>query len=151
PADRHLGRAQPRHRVGDARGQCLRLRGAVVDAGVGRPVTALEQLGRFVAQCGREPASAEVRELVELHIIDTVAAWIASTQTDEGIDLLYFREVMRKEARIGSLALDLSTRCALARLSEIDDIHLPSMITPGGIVIPGALTLAAADPLARAE
>ncbi len=42
-----------------------------------------------------------------------------------------------------ALALDLATRCALARLSEIDDIHLPSMITPGGIVIPAALTLAA--------
>jgi 2-methylcitrate dehydratase PrpD len=44
----------------------------------------------------------------------------------------------------GALALDLSTRCALARLSEIDDIHLPSMTTPGAIVIPGVLTLAAA-------
>jgi 2-methylcitrate dehydratase PrpD len=44
------------------------------------------------------------------------------------------------------LALDLATRCALARLSEIDDIHLPSMTTPGAIVIPGALTLAAAMP-----
>ena len=42
------------------------------------------------------------------------------------------------------LALDLATRCALARLSEIDDIHLASMTTPGSIVIPGALSIAAA-------
>src|SRR5262245_61191838 len=54
------------------------------------------------------------------------------------------------KADSGSLALDLATRCALARLSEIDDIHLASMTTPGAIVIPGALTLAAALPEAKA-
>src|SRR5499433_2716947 len=43
----------------------------------------------------------------------------------------------------GTCALDLATRCALARLSEIDDIHLPSMTTPGGIVVPAALSIAA--------
>ena len=50
-----------------------------------------------------------------------------------------------------ALALDLATRCALARLSEIDNIHLASMTTPGGIVIPAALTLAAATPAATAD
>jgi 2-methylcitrate dehydratase PrpD len=106
-------------------------------------MTALEQLGRHVAEsvC---PADA-VRELVELHLIDTVGAWIASTRTVEGASLLRFRAAMREQAG-GALALDLATRCALARLSEIDDIHLASMSTPGAVVIPGALTLAAATP-----
>jgi 2-methylcitrate dehydratase PrpD len=50
----------------------------------------------------------------------------------------------------------VATHCALARLSEIDDIHLAAMTTAGGIVVPAALTLAASlqkpDPagLARA-
>jgi 2-methylcitrate dehydratase PrpD len=106
---------------------------------------ALEQLGVFVAQSGREAASDEVRELLELHLIDSVGAWIAGAATAEGRLLHRFREAMQNETP-ASLGLDLATRCALARLSEIDDIHLASMTTPGAIVIPGALTLAAALP-----
>src|SRR5262249_28979583 len=108
-------------------------------------MTALEQLGRYVAHS--EPPAGELREKLELHIIDAVAALLASTATPEGRRLLRFRADMEQFANADrQLALDLSTRCALARLSEIDDIHLASMITPGGIVIPAALTLAAAVP-----
>jgi 2-methylcitrate dehydratase PrpD len=115
-------------------------------------MTALEQLGQFVAQCGRDGIHDDVRELVELHVIDTVGAWIAGAQTAEGCDLLELREVMRIERkRLGPLSLDLGTRCALARLSEIDDIHLPSMTTPGGIIVASALTLAAANPMVKVD
>jgi 2-methylcitrate dehydratase PrpD len=108
-------------------------------------MTALEQLGRYIAE--RRQPSDPLRKLVELHLIDTVGAWIASTRTAEGANLLRFRAVARKQGQAGeALALDLATRCALARLSEIDNIHLSSMTTPGAIVIPGALTLAAATP-----
>ena len=106
-------------------------------------MTALEKLGRYVAESSQP--SDPLRDLVELHLIDTVGAWIASTRTSEGANLLRFRAMVRANGRAGeALALDLATRCALARLSEIDNIHLPSMTTPGAIVIPGALTLAAA-------
>jgi 2-methylcitrate dehydratase PrpD len=108
-------------------------------------MTALDQLGRYVAHI--EPPTGELREKLELHIIDALAALLASTGTAEGRHLLRFRANMGQLAHADrQLALDLSTRCALARLSEIDDIHLASMITPGGIVIPAALTLAAAVP-----
>lgn len=108
-------------------------------------MTALEQLGRHVAESAGPPEA--VRERVELHLIDTVGALIASTRTVEGANLLRFRAVMREHGQAGdALALDLATRCALARLSEIDDIHLVSMTTPSAIVIVGALTLAAAIP-----
>src|SRR5439155_744875 len=103
----------------------------------------LEKLGRYVAESSQP--SDPLRDLVELHLIDTVGAWIASTRTSEGANLLRFRAMVCANGRAGeALALDLATRCALARLSEIDNIHLPSMTTPGAIVIPGALTLAAA-------
>ena len=87
-------------------------------------MTALERLGQHVASGAPVP---DARELVELHLIDTVGAWIASAPTAEGRLLLRFRAEPREgEADGGSLALDLATRCALARLSEIDDIHLAS-------------------------
>src|SRR5581483_1607582 len=37
----------------------------------------------------------------------------------------------------------VARHCAWARLSEIDDIHLASATTPGGVIVPAALTLAA--------
>jgi 2-methylcitrate dehydratase PrpD len=113
-------------------------------------MSALERLGSYVAASGRERPSAAARELVELHLIDTVGALIASARTVEGLGLLRFRAARRARGQ-GAWALDLATRCALARLSEIDDIHLPSMTTPGAIVIPGALTLAGALPAVAAD
>jgi 2-methylcitrate dehydratase PrpD len=108
-------------------------------------MNALERLGSYVAASGREHPADAVREFVELHLIDTVGALIASTRTVEGLGLLRFRAAMRARGQ-GAWALDLAIRCALARLSEIDDIHLSSMTTPGAIVIAGALTLAGALP-----
>src|ERR1700757_3530125 len=113
-------------------------------------MSALERLGSYVAASGRERPCEAVRELVELHLIDTISALIASAGTVEGLGLLRFRAAMRARGQ-GAWALDLVTRCALARLSEIDDIHLPSMTTPGAIVIPGALTLAGALPAVAAQ
>jgi 2-methylcitrate dehydratase PrpD len=113
-------------------------------------MTVLEQLGSAIA-CSATPSTAG-RNLVELHLIDTVGAWIAGARTTEGLALLRFRAAMGDSAQAGdAMALDLATRCALARLSEIDNIHLPSMTTPGGIVISAALTLAAATPAATAD
>ena len=113
-------------------------------------MTALEQLGSAVASSATPSAAA--RDLVELHLIDTVGAWLAGARTTEGLALLRFRAAMGESAPAGdALALDLTTRCALARLSEIDNIHLASMTTPGGIVIPAALTLAAATPAITAD
>ncbi len=110
-------------------------------------------LERFAgAIIGREPPSDAVREMVELHLIDTVGAWIASTRTAEGLALVRFGAAMRKNGQAeDALALDLATRCALARLSEIDDIHLQSMTTPSAIVIPAALTLTRAKAGATAD
>ena len=113
-------------------------------------MSALERLGSHVAGSGRERPSNAVRELVELHLVDTVGTLIASTRTVEGANLLRFRAAMRERGQ-GAWALDLATRCALARLSEIDDIHHPTMMTPGAIVIPGALTLAGALPAVAAD
>jgi 2-methylcitrate dehydratase PrpD len=112
-------------------------------------MSALERLAGAIASC--EAHSERVREAIEMHLVDTVGAWIASTRTAEGLALLRFRAAMRANGRAGDdPALDLATRCALARLSEIDDIHLASMVTPSAIVVPAALTLAQTTPAATA-
>jgi len=102
-------------------------------------MSALERLGGFVAQTA--PPAGAMRELTELHLIDSIGACIAGSHTAEGSALHRFHDSMPDGP--ASPGLDLGTRCAQARLSEIDDIHLASMTTPGGIVIPAALSIAA--------
>jgi len=102
--------------------------------------TILELAEILQAQTG--VADARLMEKLRLHVADTVAAWIASTKTTEGKALIAFRDRMRGQAAGRDLELDLATHCALVRLSEIDDIHLRSMTTPGSIAIPSAMTLA---------
>ena len=100
-------------------------------------MTALEQLGAFVAN--HQP-DERARGDARLHAADTIGAWIAACNTAEGRALLAFR----KDA--DGLGERLAINVALARLSEIDDIHLGAMITPGAIVVPSALTIAASLP-----
>jgi 2-methylcitrate dehydratase PrpD len=101
-------------------------------------MTALEQLGAYVA--GGAVASS-LQPLAALHLVDVVGAWVAGRTTPEGRALIRFSP--------GHDPLDrLVVNCGTARLSEVDDIHLSSLVTPGAAIVPAALTLAgtAADP-----
>ena len=117
-------------------------------------MTALEQLGEYLANGRALPALA--RASVRLHLIDTVAAWIAGIGTAEGRALIAFRATLEADApEAARVSAAVATHTALARLSEIDDIHLAAMTTAGGIVVPAAVTLAASlgptDPAALAR
>jgi 2-methylcitrate dehydratase PrpD len=96
-------------------------------------MTVLEKLGAHVARGGAAP----VREALRLHVADTVGAWIAGSATPEGRALLKFG------ATRGAMPDRVAVHCALARLSEIDDIHLASGTTPGSLIVPSGLTIAA--------
>ena len=96
-------------------------------------MTALDQLGTHVAGGGTAPP----REALRLHVADTVGAWIAGSATPEG------RALAKFGADRNAVPDRVATRCALARLSEIDDIHLASGITPGALIVPSALTIGA--------
>jgi 2-methylcitrate dehydratase PrpD len=115
-------------------------------------MTALEQLGRYLAS-GQTLAPSCLAS-AKLHLFDTVAAWVAGIGTPEGRALLDFRRTTQAGAA-DALSAALMTHCALARLSEIDDIHLAAMTTAGGIAVPAALTLAVSlkktDPAALAR
>jgi len=112
--------------------------------------TAIEQLGTFLARCDAEQAAGDIVDKLDLHVTDIIAAWIAGSRTAEGQALIGFSARSRPEGqgedRRASLFDDVATNCALTRLSEVDDIHLASMTTPGSIVIPGALAIARALP-----
>jgi 2-methylcitrate dehydratase PrpD len=102
-------------------------------------VTILERLGAHAAGGYRQGLSGPARDAVRLHLADTAGAWIAACTTVEGRALLAF-EPMERAGLPGRVAL----ACALARLSEVDDIHLASGTTPGAIVASAALTIGAA-------
>ena len=90
-------------------------------------------------------ARALDQRAVALRILDTIGALVAGASTEEGHMLLAMRRQEREAAGAfgrSDVDLDLMVRCALARLSEIDDIHRASMTTPGAVVIPAVLTLA---------
>lgn len=80
---------------------------------------------------------------LRLHVADTLGALVGAAATAEGKALIGFRRQMQSFAGAVNILDDIALYCALARLSEVDDIHLASMITPGSIVIPAALALAA--------
>src|SRR4029077_14921020 len=65
------------------------------------PMTALEQLGTFVAHS--TPPSRRLREILALHTADILGAWIASLPTSEGAALLRWRAASREGAAPGSM------------------------------------------------
>ena len=75
-------------------------------------------------------------DIVGLHVKDTLAAFLAGSRTSEGRGLA-------RTCRAGADRADVAALVsAIARLSECDDIHLASCITPGAVVIPTALAFA---------
>jgi len=108
-------------------------------------MTAIEELASSLAALGAQDLSEPVRTKLRWHVVDTIGAWLAASRTPEGAALIAFRRRMHAaDHGADDVPMDVATGCALARLSEIDDIHLASMTTPGSIVIPGALALARA-------
>jgi 2-methylcitrate dehydratase PrpD len=111
-------------------------------------MTALQVMGALVAQGMRGRVAEATRATAKLHVIDTVGAWIAGAHTAEGRALIeqFAPTVPPQAPNAADLTRDIGVHCGLARLSEVDNIHLASATTPGGIVIPAALTIAAARP-----
>jgi 2-methylcitrate dehydratase PrpD len=103
-------------------------------------VTALQTLGQVITDGMRGRVSDTTRTRIGAHITDTVGAWVAGAHTPEGKLLL----ATAAAAGDNDLCRAIAVHCALARSSEIDNIHLASSVTPGGIVIPAALTIAVA-------
>lgn len=108
-------------------------------------MTALERIAASVASV--EPDAAE-RDLLRLHVLDTLGAWHAGRRTPEGAALSGLTAAPVPALTGGALDR-IAVACATVRLTEIDDIHLASCTTPGSVAVPVALGLAAALPAPR--
>lgn len=83
------------------------------------------------------------RALLDLHILDTVGASVAGRFTEEGQALFDFLDPAPAAGR-GALLDRVAAAVGSTRLTEIDNIHMASGVTPGAIAIPAALVLAEA-------
>jgi 2-methylcitrate dehydratase PrpD len=101
-------------------------------------VSVIAELAQFVVNGSASVLPLAERERLGLHLTDTVVAALAGAGIAEGRALQRFGEPR-------SLAELTGRRAAAIRLTEIDDIHLPSCITPSAGVVPVALSLAAAS------
>ena len=83
---------------------------------------------------------------LSLHLLDTLGAWHAGTRTEDSRLLLNLAGgASGLPAALGDDPLDkIARRVAAIRNTEIDDIHMASCTTSGSVVVPVALTLAAA-------
>jgi 2-methylcitrate dehydratase PrpD len=107
-------------------------------------MTVLERMAEWVSTTGDGPLADSVRQRLATHLLDTIGAWIAGSVIEEG----------RMLARLGSnpsqpLAIfveqpldRIALGVATTRLTEIDDIHMPSCTTPSSVVVPTALVVA---------
>ena len=97
----------------------------------------ISELASFVTGAKAAALPAAERQRLRLHLTDTVVAALAGTRIPEGRALQSF-------GAEASLAERIGRRAAAIRLTEIDDIHLPSCTTPSAGIVPVALMLAAA-------
>jgi 2-methylcitrate dehydratase PrpD len=107
-------------------------------------MTVLERMGEWVVATGDGPLPESMRKRLAIHLLDTVGAWIAGGVTEEGEMLAHLASSPSQPISIfGPLPLDrVALGVATTRLTEIDDIHMPSCTTPSSVVVPTALIVA---------
>jgi 2-methylcitrate dehydratase PrpD len=101
-------------------------------------VSVIGALASFVAGAEASGLPAADRERLRLHFIDTVVAARVGALIPEG-------KALQGLGDDGALAIRIGRQAAAIRLTEIDDIHLPSCTTPSAGVVPVALMLAARE------
>ena len=98
-------------------------------------MTVIAQLANFVVHANAAALAPSEQELQRRHILDAVVAAAAGAHTGEAKSLA---ALMRERA----LPEVIGQRAATIRLSEVDDIHLPSCTTPSAAAVAVALSLA---------
>ena len=101
-------------------------------------MSVIGELAAFVARAKASDLPAADRERLRLHFTDTVVAAQAGARIPEG-------KALQSLGDDGALAVRIGRQAAAIRLTEIDDIHLPSCTTPSAGVVPVALMLAARE------
>lgn len=99
-------------------------------------MSVIGELATFVTDAKASALPAGEQERLRLHLADTVMAALAGSSIPEGKSL-------QRLGQPHSLAERIARCAATIRLTEIDDIHLQSCVTPSAGVVPVALMLAA--------
>jgi 2-methylcitrate dehydratase PrpD len=99
-------------------------------------VSVIAELAGFVAGAKAGALPEAEQERLRLHFTDTAVAALAGARIPEG-------RALQSLGDDGALAIRIGRQAAAIRLTEIDDIHLPSCTTPSAGVVPVALMLAA--------
>jgi 2-methylcitrate dehydratase PrpD len=107
-------------------------------------MTVLERMGEWVAAGGDNPLPRSVLQCLATHLLDTLGAWFAGGVTEEGEKLASLAPIPSQPLSVlGREPLDrIALGVATTRLTEIDNIHMPSCTTPGSVVVPTALVIA---------
>lgn len=100
-------------------------------------MSVIGELASFVTGAKISALPEAEQERLRLHLTDAMIAALAGARIAEGKALRFCGGAETLAARAGR-------RAAAARLTEIDDIHLPSCVTPSAGVVPVAFVLAAA-------
>lgn len=105
-------------------------------------MNALTKLAAFVQSRDLADCPPARFDRLKLHMVDASCARLAGSRTDEGAAIARLCASMAD-----GLAGAVLAGCAQTRCTEVDDIHLASCTTPGSVVVPTALALAAAGDL----
>ena len=108
-------------------------------------MTILEDFAEYLSGPKLTAASDRDRETLAQHVADTVLATRVGATLPDGQAVLEMQAggtSMRPSPINDNPLDDVAVRCAITRMTEIDDIHLPSGVTPGSIIIPTAITMA---------
>lgn len=105
-------------------------------------MTTLERFAEFAAAARLDHLSTAERDILALHLLDTMGAAIAGRNTPTGQALRELQAGTRGVAVCTPGTIDdVTIRTGTVRHTEIDDIHTSSNVTPSSIVVPTALTL----------
>ena len=103
----------------------------------------MTNLDRFAEAVLTPPKGADTK--LGLHLLDTLGAWYAGTRTEDSALAAKLAASQPGFAAATDNPLDrVAQRVAVVRNTEIDDIHMPSCTTIGSVVVPVAVTMAAA-------
>lgn len=107
-------------------------------------MSTLDTLTEFVAAGRASDLTPHERAILRRHTADVVAARLAGAACSEGKAVTAFFPAGEGPRSVAGLA-------TLVRLTETDDIHIPSGTTPSSVVVPVALALAADAPFGAAQ
>lgn len=113
----------------------------------------LDPLAEFIADLSFNNLQDKVIEKTERHIFDSLGAVLSgasSAEAEAACDLVKKLSAIDGRSDIPVAGFGFSAplpyaafiTCISARMTEIDDIHIPSCTTPGSVIVPTALSCA---------